>query len=345
MRLLAALLAVLAFAGAGDAHAANVPASWDRGFVLTAWWHDDYADFETATALGELEASGANAVALIATWYQPALDSSVVAPNFFRTPSDESLVRAIRTAKLRDMKVMLRLVVDLEAGGSRTEIAPRIPELWFESYARMVDHYAVLARKANVDALQIGVELSGLTDGWDSRWRALVDRARARFEGELSYGANWDEFARIRWWDAVDVIAVDAYFPLAPDPLPRSEEEIVQAWTATVDQYGTRHRYIDELAAVHRRFRRPVIFSEIGYASRVGALVEPWRTDGTYSEDAQLQATNAAIRAFLVKPWFRGMYFWQWHPAVGSGGPGDTDHTPEGKAAASAIAWWFGGDG
>src|SRR5688572_28957372 len=141
MRALAVVLTALALAGAGDAHAAAVPASWDRGFVLTAWWHDQYAGFETATSLRELHASGANAVALIATWYQPALDSSVVAPDPFRTPSDESLVRAIRTAKAQGMKVMLRLVVDTESGASRTAIVPRLPRLWFETYSGMVNHY------------------------------------------------------------------------------------------------------------------------------------------------------------------------------------------------------------
>jgi hypothetical protein len=328
-----ALLILLALAGAGDARAAAVPASWDRGFVLTAFWHDQYAGFETATSLRELRVLGANAVALIATWYQPALDSSVVSPDPLRTPSDESIVRAARAAKGQGMKVMLRLVIDTESGESRTAIAPRLPGLWFETYAGMVDRYARLAQSADVDALQIGVELSSLTNGWETRWRSLVRRARTRFDGGLSYGANWDEFQRLRWWDAVDAIAVDAYFPLAADERPRSEEEIVQAWTATVD----------ELAAVQRRFARPVIFSEIGYASTEGNLVEPWRTDGRYSPEAQVRATNAAFRAFTDQPWFRGMYFWQWHPAIGAGGPGDTDHTPEGKPAARAIASWFGG--
>ena len=337
-----ALLVAVALGGAGHARAATVPPSWDRGFVLTAWWHDQYAGFETATSLRELHASGANAVALIATWYQPTLDSSIVAPDPFRTPSDESLARAVRAAKLHGMKVMLRLVVDVESGESRTAITPRLPALWFDTYAHMVGHYALLAQSVGVDALQIGVELSGLTNGWDTRWRSLVSRARLRFNGELSYGANWDEFPRIRWWDAVDAIAVDAYFPLAADARPRSEDEIVQAWTATVDQYGNRLRYIDQLAAVQRRFRRPVIFSEIGYASIEGNLVEPWRTDGRYSAEAQVRATNAAFRAFTGQPWFRGMHFWQWHPAIGAGGVGDTDHTPEGKPAAQAIASWFG---
>lgn len=333
MRPLAALLTALALAGAGNAHAATVPASWDRGFVLTAWWHDQYAGFEAATSLRELHALGANAVALIATWYQPALDSSVVAPDPFRTPSDESLVRAIRNAKEQGMEVVLRLVVDTESGESRTAIAPRLPGLWFDTYERMLDHYASLAQSAEVDALQVGVELSQLTNGWDARWRSLVERARATFDGELSYGANWDEFPHVRWWDALDVIAVDAYFPLAPDRLPRSEDEIVSAWTTSAA----------DLAAVARRFGRPVVFSELGYASVEGNLVEPWRTDGRYSAEAQVRATNAAFRAFADKPWFRGMYVWQWHPGLGAGGPGDTDHTPEGKPAARTIASWFGG--
>ena len=336
-------LAALACLASADARAETVPDSWDRGFVLTAWWHDGYAAFDATTSLQELSAMGANSVALIATWYQPALDSSVMTPDPFRTPSDESLVRIARAAEARGMKVMLRLVVDVESGGSRTLIEPRLPALWFDAYARMVDHYAALAQSTDVDSLQIGVELSGLTNGYEDRWRSLVRRAREGFDGELSYGANWDEYRRLQWWDALDVIAIDAYFPLAPDPRLRSEDEIVRAWTRSVDRWGGSARHLEEIREVQRRFAKPVIFSEIGYASIAGNLVEPWRTDGRYSAEAQLRATNAAFRAFVGEPWFRGMYFWQWRPVPGAGGPGDTDHTPQGKPAQQAIAAWFGG--
>lgn len=343
MRMIAACLAAFACAISADARAATVPESWDRGFVLTAFWHDEYDAFDVTTSLQELRSMGANSVALIATWYQPALDSSVMTPDAFRTPSDESLMRVARAAKAHGMKVMLRLVVDVESGGSRTLIEPRVPELWFATYARMVDHYSELARSAGVDSLQIGVELSGLTDGYEARWRSLVGRARAQFDGELSYGANWDEYPRIRWWDDLDVIAIDAYFPLAPDTRRRSEDEIVHAWTESVDRWGARARHLDDIRAVQRRFAKPVIFSEIGYASIAGNLAEPWRTDGRYSAEAQLRGTNAAFRAFAGEPWFRGMYFWQWRPVPGAGGPGDTDHTPQAKPAQQAIAGWFGG--
>jgi hypothetical protein len=343
MRLLAACLAMVACAAPADARAATVPASWDRGFVLTAFWHNEYTGFDAATSLRELRAAGANSVALIVTWYQPEIHSSVMTPDPFRTPSDESLVRIMRAAEANGLDVMLRLVVDVESGTSRTLIEPQLPGLWFDAYGRMVDHYSALARSGGIDSLQIGVELSGMTDGYEADWRSLVARARARFDGELTYGANWDEYPRIHWWDALDAVAIDAYFPLAADARPRSEDEIAGAWTETVDRWGARSRHLDEIRAVQARTGKPVLFSEIGYASIEGNLVEPWRTDGRYSGEAQVRATNAAIRVFAGEPWFRGMYFWQWRPVPGAGGPGDTDHTPQAKPAQRAIAGWFGG--
>lgn len=323
---------------------AAIPADWDRGFVLTTWWHDRYGGPEAAASLRRLRATGANAVALIATWYQPDTRSSTVTPDPRRTPSDESLVSIAREAKSHGLKVMLRPMVDVDTGASRTTLDPRSPRGWFRSYRRMVAHYAGIASAAGVDAFQVGVELGSLTRGHETRWRALIAETRARFAGELSYGANWDEYARIPWWDDLDIIAIDAYFPLAPDPRPRTENEIARAWRDVLGPWG-RRRYLAELRRVQRRHGKPVVFSEVGYASTEANLVEPWRTGETYSGDTQVRALNALMRTFAGRPWFRGVYIWQWPVEAARGGVGDTDHTPRGKPAEGAVTAWFQGAG
>ncbi len=34
--------------------------------------------------------------------------------------------------------------------------------------------------------------------------------------GPLFPGANWGNEDNVQWWDAVDVVGVDAYYPIAP---------------------------------------------------------------------------------------------------------------------------------
>ena len=157
--------------------------------------------------------------------------------------------------------------------------------------------------------------------------------AHERYDGTIVYGANWGEFESMDWWDAVDVIGIDAYFPLSDGDTP-SEAEIVRAW---------HDRWMRRIEAVQARSGKPVLFPEIGYSSRSRALVDPWFAAGTpYSAADQERALGALFSAFADKPWFRGVYLWQWNADPGFGGFGDRDHTPQDKPAEALFAqrWW-----
>jgi hypothetical protein len=345
-----ALLVVVAVAGAlGLAVAPGspppvcraLPATWDRGINFTSWWHDAYASERAARSFDQLAATGANAVALLATQYQHTADASEVVADPLRTPSDQALAVAVERAKRNDMKVRLRIMVDSESGESRTDFAPADVAGWFASYRARVLHYAALARSLNVHTLEIGAELKGLTGPANAaRWRGLVAATRAVFHGRVAYSANWDEYRQITWWDALDEIAIDAYFPFPLGEAP-SEDAVVAAWTRFVDPSGVEHRYLDEIAAVAARFHRPVVFSELGYWSAVGALATPWAAGTSYSATEQEIGLVAAFRALADRPWFRGLYIWHWNEDPDAGGPGDTDHTIQGKPARAPVTAWF----
>jgi Glycoside Hydrolase Family 113 len=319
----------------------HLPIGWVRGFDFTSWEPDGYAGEPAGRSFDRLLATGANAVALVATQYQASATSDAVAADPRRSPSDDALRAAAARAHAGGLRVRLRVVVDRDDGGARAAIAPADPDAWFASYGARVRHYAELADALGVEELDIGAELGGVTTEANAgRWRALVAAVRSVFHGRVSYSANWDEYEHVSWWDALDEIAIDAYFPLATAPAP-PEDAVVAAWSSFVDAGGATHRWLDEIGAAAAAFDRPVVFTELGYSSATGALVAPWRTGGVYSADEQDTGLVAAFRALAGRPWFEGVYLWQWSADPSAGGPGDTDHTVQGKPAEDTVGAWF----
>jgi hypothetical protein len=336
-----AVLLVAVVPGSPESACRALPATWERGLNFTSWWHDGYAAPTAERSFDELARTGANAVALLATQYQKTRDATDVVADPQRTQSDEALAAAAERARVRGMKVRLRVMVDVESGESRLDIDPADVDAWFASYRLRVLHYAALAQRLGVDTLEIGAELKNLTvPANEERWRDLIAAVRAVFHGRLSYGANWDEYQQITWWDALDDIAIDAYFPFALDT-PPTEDAVVEAWTRFVDASGIEHRYLHDIAALAKRFSRPVVFSELGYRSASGALADPWGAGGAYNPSEQEIGLVAAFRALADRPWFRGLYVWQWNEDPAAGGAGDTDHTVQGKPAQKALTAWF----
>jgi hypothetical protein len=47
--------------------------------------------------------------------------------------------------------------------------------------------------------------------------------------GKLTYAANWDDFDKVPFWNELDYIGIDAYFPLSNATTP-SVLELNDAW-------------------------------------------------------------------------------------------------------------------
>ena len=101
---------------------------------------------------------------------------------------------------------------------------------------------------------------------------------------------------------------------------------------------------------VHRRFRKPVVFTEIGYKSTTQPAARPWEWPGNLTlqeaTEAQLrgQATcfESFFRTFWHEPWFGGAYVWKWFPTPRRiSDVSNQGFTPQGKAAAEVIGRWY----
>ena len=180
--------------------------------------------------------------------------------------------REIRKAKSLGLKVMLKPHVWVAGGRWRGEIDvgdSAAWRRWFESYRRWILGYADMAQTEGADILVVGVELRSTESRLAARWRELIDEARERFNGKLTYSANWDDVANVSWWDALDYIGVQFYPPLATTE--RVDLEQVR------DNVAAR---LDDLAPIANRHARPVLLTEVGYRAASDALVIDWHAYG-----------------------------------------------------------------
>lgn len=211
---------------------------------------------------------------------------------------------------------------------------------WFESYATFILHYASLAQELKIEALCVGMELHQTAVQREPDWRQVIARVRSVYDGKLVYGANWhEEFEQIQFWDVLDYIGVQAYFPLTQNTTP-AVDELVAGWVP----------HVEAIERVQKRYGKPVLITELGYHSSVDAATEPWtwrvqagETSPTDRLQTQKNVYEAFFNTFWDKPWFAGVYVWKWYPQHDSrGGHLDTDFTPQNKPAERTMADWYG---
>jgi hypothetical protein len=221
------------------------------------------------------------------------------------------------------MKVLLKPQLWVR-GGSPTEVDFRDAaerKRWFAQYGDFIDHYARLASRIHADVFTVGVELARMSH-YDAEWRELIAGVRKIYGGPLVYAANFGpDFQGVGFWDALDYIGLDEYYPLPPD---LSTDELVR-----------------RVERVEAEYRRPVLFTEVGFTSTVDPELRPWDGNGrAISLEDQERCYEAIFRAFYGKAWFAGMYWWK-VGTNGSGGPGDATFTPWGKPAMEVVRNWY----
>lgn len=307
-------------------------ASVQRGLVLPTWERHGYRDSATHDALSGITSVGANWIQLVPTWYQAAFTSSTIKPSA-STVDDGDVRFVVRLAHRLGVKVMLKPHVDVSGGGDRARIRPANRAAWFTSYREFIMHYASLAAELEVDQFAVGTELAGTSDD-RTRWLATIAAVRAVYGGQLIYAANHSEYEDVTFWDAVDLIGIDVYWPLTAQP--------------TTDVSVLRRAFETKrphLVALSAEYGRPILFTEAGFASQRGASTAPWSASISRqpAEAEQAAAYDAMLSTFTGQPWWAGVFFWTWRVShrYEIEPPPALDHSVDGKAAADVLrAWW-----
>ncbi len=295
-----------------------------------------FVDEETTYApyLWEIALTGADSVSLVFAWTQQDVRATTIAPTP-NTPSDAALRRAIRDAKSLGLDVMILPILQLQTraqGEWRGTLAPDDVDAWFAAYGAFIGHYAALAQEEGVALMSVGSEL-GSMERYEQRWRGLIAQVREAFSGELTYSANWDHYFNTPFWDALDIAGLTAYYELAEAANSvTTVQGLVEAWTP----------FVESLRAFALGVGLPVILTEVGYVSQLGAAAAPWDYTSTGAPDlaAQLELYAALYLAWYDEDWLGGVFVWNW---FGDGGSSDNGYTPRLKPAEQVLRHWYGG--
>ena len=167
---------------------------------------------------------------------------------------------------------------------------------------------------------------------YPDKWRGIIRQIRGRYDGVLTYAANWGaEFENFTFWEDLDVMGLNSYYPLSDDPDATAAELTLGAvrWM----------RMADSISQVHDR---PFWLTEVGYRSVDGAWRNPHAEAGdrAASTEAQARCYGALSAAVCASERLQGMFVWKWPSYLGHREDRDgrqVGFVPGGKPAAEVL--------
>lgn len=281
-----------------------------RGMTISCQtWGIEWASPELDRELAELRALGINWIA-IHPYARIRGDGTVT----FRPGNPDQpppwLAHPIARAHAHGLKILIK--PHLAYWGSpfswRGDIDfpdPARRARFFASYTEWIVDIARLTR--NADAFVVGTELDRLV-AHRHPWKRVVERVRRVSPALLTYAANWDSYQNVSFWDTLDAIGVQGYFPLSILPQP-STQALRQGW----------QQALVPLRALSQKTGKPVVFTELGYNRSLEAARQPWasaQTSGPYraqAEALQSRAMAVALQTLATHAsWLRGAFLWKW---------------------------------
>ena len=198
-----------------------------------------------------------------------------------------------------------------------------------KSYENYILHFAEIAENEGVAVFCIGTEWGSFVLERPLFWNQLIQKVRKKFSGKITYAANWDEYQKVHFWEDLDFIGVDAYFPLANDETP----SVSSLESALIP-------YKEELKALSDSLQQQLLFTEYGYRSRDSSAFKPWEAgrDGKVNLTAQSNGYQAFYNTFWNEPFVSGGFLWKWFPKNDEvGGTEDNGFTPQNKPVEKII--------
>lgn len=182
-------------------------------------------------------------------------------PRYGGTVSDSALIRYIEELHSRGYKVMLypMPLLDTENKEWRGRLSGTpedISDFFKNQYNKFIEHYASIAKQTKVEGFIIGSEFVELTKIRDEQGNypavielvKLAKRIKLQLGEEVivTYAADWSEYHSYDGWynmdelwssEYIDVVGIDAYFPLTDGPEPSfgySAEDVMGGWSSGV---------------------------------------------------------------------------------------------------------------
>lgn len=259
------------------------------------------------------------------------------------TRGDSFFIKKIEQLKDHGFYIMMKPHIWMHSPSSRkwrSDISPETPEgwkSWSESYRQFIFHYARMSTLLEIELFCIGTELHQIVKDHPEFWEQLIIDIKKIYKGKITYAANWNaEMEDVRFWDQLDYIGIQAYFPLTDKTEP-GLREIKKGWK----------KHLKKITALHQRYNKPILFSELGYKSTPDAAIEPWAWANSMkslykkvSYQTQANCYEAFFKTFWDKEWFAGVHFWEWQ-AGHNHKRKNINFTPQQKPAENIMTKWF----
>lgn len=251
--------------------------------------------------------------------------------------SKEGVGQYIEMLQKNDIEVMMKPQIWISHGEFTGYMKVETEEQWQlleTSYRNFIMTFLDVAVEKDVAAFCIGTELEQFVKHRPEFWADLIIEIKKKYKGKLTYAANWDEYKRFPFWDQLDYIGVDAYFPVSEMKTP-TVADAQKGW----------QKWKIELKGVSEKHKKQILFTEYGYRSVDFAGKEPWRSERSMNVvnlDAQVNLTKALFLEVYQEPWFAGGFIWKWfinHPE--SGGLDNSQFSPQNKPVEKTIKEHF----
>lgn len=182
-------------------------------------------------------------------------------PRYGGTVSDAALTRYIEELHSRGYKVILYPMPLLDTKnkewrGRLSGTPGDISDFFENQYNKFIEHYASIAKQTKVEGFIIGSEFVQLTKIKDEQgnYPAVIELVKLAKQIKLdlgkevtvTYAADWSEYHSYDGWynmdelwssQYIDVVGIDAYFPLTDSPEPPfgySAEDVMGGWSSGV---------------------------------------------------------------------------------------------------------------
>ncbi|MDQ3008254.1 MAG: hypothetical protein M3Q81_01535 [bacterium] len=287
---------------------------FQEGISVVLYGNDSHMEINTRGFFEDLERRklGVNTIMFTFPIFMDDLTSLVVYQDEELTPSVVNIKIFIEEGHRYCYTVIPKPIIDDgRLGGWRGRIRPgnnlddqTALDAWFASYGELIMKYAQVSQSAGAGGLVIGTELISIDKDlpkYNQRWEALIERVRTVYTGPVSYSMNWNPQTLPGFVSSLDVLMVDAYFPLSNLGDDASEEQIFNAW----------YHWHGLLQSWQEMLDMPIVFSEVGMPPRTGGYRAPWENDPQLKVDFEAQARYyAATCRYVRASGVDGLYWW-----------------------------------
>jgi len=250
----------------------------------------------------------------------------------------ENMVEIIKEAKNQNLQILLKphFWVTSQGWPGDFDLNETGWYVWEKNYANFVLELAHFAEEQKIDMYCIGVEFKTSIQKRPGFWKNLIQEVRQIYSGKLIYAANWDNYYNISFWDQLDYIGIDAYFPLVSEKTPQ-KEKLIKKW----------NHMENSLERISKKYNKKIIFTEFGYRSIDKTAWRQWEIESlSNSSNINLVAQNNSYEALFEslwnKEWFAGGFLWKWYiDNEEAGGYQHSGYTPQNKPVEKIIKKWY----